>query len=183
MGFRGIARDVTQKFKTMNALKESERRYEREFREGRKARKRAKNLLDFVPYPMVVFTLNGKVSYVNPAFTEVFGWALEELIGRNIPFVPHGLKEQTVEDLRRLLREKDDTIETKRMTKEGRVLDVIIRGQVPSERGNGRFGELFIFSRRHRRKKDGTYQRDPVSDKQGPSQAPRTGRTPRLHQR
>ena len=145
MGFRGIARDVTQKFKTMNALKESERRYEREFREGRKARKRAKNLLDFVPYPMVVFTLNGKVSYVNPAFTEVFGWALEELIGRNIPFVPHGLKEQTVEDLRRLLREKDDTIETKRITKEGRVLDVIIRGQVPSERGDGRFGELFIF--------------------------------------
>lgn len=145
MGFRGIARDVTQKFKTMNALKESERRYEREFREGRKARKRAKNLLNFVPYPMVVFTLNGKVSYVNPAFTEVFGWALEELIGRNIPFVPHGLKEQTVEDLRRLLREKDDTIETKRLTKEGRVLDVIIRGQVPSEEEDGGFGELFIF--------------------------------------
>ena len=145
MGFRGIARDVTQKFKTMNALKESERRYEREFREGRKARKRAKNLLDFVPYPMVVFTLNGKVSYVNPAFTEVFGWALEELIGKNIPFVPHGLKEQTVEDLRRLLREKDDTVETKRVTKDGRVLDVIIRGQIPSEGGDGRFGELFIF--------------------------------------
>ena len=32
MGFRGIARDVTQKFKTMTALMESERRYEREFR-------------------------------------------------------------------------------------------------------------------------------------------------------
>lgn len=145
MGFRGIARDVTQKFKTMNALMESERRYEREFREGKKARKRAKNLFDFVPYPMVVFTLNGKVSYVNPAFTEVFGWALEELIGKNIPFVPPGLKEQTVEDLRRLLREKDDTIETKRMTKDGRLLDVIIRGQIPSEGGDGRFGELFIF--------------------------------------
>ena len=145
MGFRGIARDVTQKFKTINALRESERRYEKEFREGRKARKRAKNLLDFVPYPMVVFTLNGKVSYINPAFTEVFGWALEELIGKNIPFVPPGLKEQTVEDLRRLLREKDDTIETKRMTKEGRVLDVVIRGQIPSDETNGKIEELFII--------------------------------------
>ena len=145
MGFRGIARDVTQKFKTMNALRESELRYEREFHKGRKARKRAKNLFDFVPYPMVVFSLNGKVSYVNPAFTEVFGWALEELIGKNIPFVPPGLKEQTVEDLRRLLREKDDTIETKRMTKDGRVLDVIIRGQIPSEGGDGGLGELFIL--------------------------------------
>ena len=145
MGFRGIARDVTQNFKTMNALRESERRYEREFREGRKAKKRAKNLLDFVPYPMVVFTLNGKVSYVNPAFTEVFGWALEELIGKDIPFVPPGLKDQTVEDLRRLLREKDDTIETKRMTKEGRVLDVVIRGQIPSEGGDEELEELFII--------------------------------------
>ena len=145
MGFRGIARDVTQKFKTMDALRESRRRYEREFREGRKARKRAKNLLDFVPYPMIVFTLNGKVSYVNPAFTEVFGWSLEEVIGKNIPFVPSGLKEQTVEDLRRLLREKDDTIETKRMTKDGRVLDVVIRGQIPSEEGDGDLEELFII--------------------------------------
>ncbi len=145
LGFRGIARDVTRKFQTMNALREAERRYEREFHEGRKARKRTQNLLDFVPYPMVVFTLSGKVSYVNPAFTEVFGWTLEELIGKSIPFVPSGLKEQTVDDLRRLLRTRDDTIETKRMTKDGRILDVIIRGQVASEAADDGFGELFIL--------------------------------------
>ena len=145
MGFRGIARDVTRKFRTINALKEAERRYEREFHKGKKARKRAQNLLDFVPYPMVVFTLTGKASYVNPAFTEVFGWTLEELIGKKIPFIPPGLKEQTLDDLKRLLRKKDDTIETKRMTKDGRILDVIIRGQVASDAEDDRFRELFIL--------------------------------------
>lgn len=145
MGFRGIARDVTREFKTKDALKEARRRYEQEFQKGRRARKRTRNLLDFVPYPMVVFTLSGKVSYVNPAFTKVFGWTLEELIGKNIPFVPPGLKEQTVEDLRRLLKNKDDTIETQRLTKDGRVLDVIIRGQVSPDSEDEGPAELFIF--------------------------------------
>jgi len=145
MGFRGIARDVTREYKTESALREAQRRYEQEFQKGRRARKRTRNLLDFVPYPMVVFTLSGKVSYVNPAFTEVFGWTLEELIGKNIPFVPPGLKEQTVEDLRRLLKNKDDTIETQRLTKDGRVLDVIIRGQVSPDSEDDGPAELFIF--------------------------------------
>ena len=145
MGFRGIARDVTQEFKTRSALREAQHRYEMEFQKGKRARKRTRNLLDFVPYPMVVFTLAGKVSYINPAFTTVFGWTLEELIGKTIPFVPQGLKEQTLDDLRRLLRNKDDTIETQRMTKDGRILDVIIRGQVSPDSNDDGLGELFIL--------------------------------------
>jgi PAS domain S-box-containing protein len=145
MGFRGIAREVTQKFKTINALEEAEIRYKRAFEEGKRARRRTRNLLDFVPYPMVVFSLTGKVTYVNPAFSEGFGWSLEEVIGRTVPWIPRGLKAQTREDFRRLLREKDGTIETKRMTKDGRILDVIIRGQIPSEDKDDGFGALFIL--------------------------------------
>ncbi len=62
IGFRGIARDVTQKFKTISALEEAEIRYKRVFEEGRRAKRRTQNLLDFVPYPMVVFSLAGKVN-------------------------------------------------------------------------------------------------------------------------
>ncbi|MEW6665079.1 MAG: PAS domain-containing protein [Thermodesulfobacteriota bacterium] len=36
--------------------------------------KRNRTLLDFLPYSMVVFTTDGKVTYLNPAFTETFGW-------------------------------------------------------------------------------------------------------------
>lgn len=144
-GFRGIARDVTQKFKTIDALEEAELRYRRAFEEGRKAKRRTRNLLDFVPYPLIILSLDEKVTYVNPAFREAFGWSLEELIGRDIRWIPPGLKKETREELARLLQEKDRTIETKRMTKDGRTLDVIIRGQVSSEGENDGFGAIFIL--------------------------------------
>jgi len=145
IGFRGIARDVTQRYRTISALEEAEVRYKRVFEEGRRARRRTQNLLDFVPYPMVVFSSAWKVTYVNPAFSEVFGWSFGEVIGRSIPWIPSGLKAQTREDLRRLLQEKDGTIETKRVTRDGRILDVIIRGQIPSEGEDEGFGALFIL--------------------------------------
>ena len=71
---------------------------------NRKRRLRA--LLDFEPYPIVVFTLDGCVSYLNPAFTEIFGWTLAELEGKRISYVPPGLEEETRESIRRLNREK-----------------------------------------------------------------------------
>ena len=91
LGFRGIARDVTERFKTIDELKEAQRRYEREFEAKRKAKRTTRNLFDFVPYPMVVFSSAGNVTYINPAFTQVFGWGLEELIGRKIPYFPSRL--------------------------------------------------------------------------------------------
>jgi len=39
----------------------------------RKSESRYRTLLDFVPYPMVVFSMDGLVSYLNPSFTEIFG--------------------------------------------------------------------------------------------------------------
>ncbi|MFO7785386.1 MAG: PAS domain-containing protein [Thermodesulfobacteriota bacterium] len=39
LGFRGIARDATEKFRTISALKEAQERYEREFEAKRKARR------------------------------------------------------------------------------------------------------------------------------------------------
>ncbi|MDZ7697591.1 MAG: GAF domain-containing protein [Deltaproteobacteria bacterium] len=94
---------------------------------------------------MVIFTPSGDVSYINPAFTQVFGWTLQEVIGRSIPFVPPELKEQTLKDLKRLLKQKDDTIETQRLTKDGRILDVVIRGQISTPDEDERYGELFIL--------------------------------------
>lgn len=132
IGFRGIARDVTDRFKTQEALRKSERRY--------------RTLLDFVPYPIVVFTLDGRVSYLNPAFTEIFGWQLDELEGKNIPYVPLGLEEETSENIRRLFEEKMILRhETKRLTKNGRVLDVVMRAAVYSESEDEPSGEIVIL--------------------------------------
>lgn len=132
IGFRGIARDITDKYKTQEALRQSERRY--------------RTLLDFIPYPIVVFTPEGKVTYLNPAFTETFGWTLEELEGQTIPYVPPELSEETRENIKRLFEERIILRhETQRLTKDGRVLDVVLRAAVYSESGDEPSGELVIL--------------------------------------
>jgi PAS domain S-box-containing protein len=78
-----------------------------------------------------VFNLDNTVSYLNPAFEEVFGWRLEDVEGKKIPFVPEKYKEQTIEGIRRL--HKDTVIrgfETRRLTKDGRRLDIIVDGAI-----------------------------------------------------
>ncbi|OQY49211.1 MAG: hypothetical protein B6240_03885 [Desulfobacteraceae bacterium 4572_87] len=145
LGFRGIARDATEKFKTILELKEAQRRYEHEFEAKRKAKQRTRNLFDFVPYPMVVFSPSGNVTYVNPAFTHVFGWRLEELMGRKIPYYPPGYEKEAGETFKRVKENADATIETRRMTKEGRILDVIIRGQLSSKDTDDNPEELLIL--------------------------------------
>jgi PAS domain S-box-containing protein len=100
----------------------------------RNSERRLRALLDFEPYPVVVFNLDGLVSYLNPAFSEVFGWRLEELEGRKIPFVPSGLEEETRVGIRKLMEERVVLhFETQRLTKDGRTLDVVIRAAVFAE--------------------------------------------------
>ncbi|HDZ91880.1 MAG: PAS domain S-box protein [Deltaproteobacteria bacterium] len=105
-----------------------------------------RTLLDFAPYPTVVFTVDGLVSYLNPAFTDTFGWTLQELKGKRIPYVPPDLEREIPDDIRRLFEEK--TIlrhETRRMTKDGRVLDVIMRAALFSGPDGREAGELVIL--------------------------------------
>ncbi|MFN3535323.1 MAG: PAS domain S-box protein, partial [Desulfatiglandales bacterium] len=104
---------------------------------------RYKALVDFLPYPLILFNLDGTVDYVNPAFTEVFGWTLDELKGHKIPYVPPGLEEETREKIKQL-KEKKAILrhETKRLTKDGRVLDVVMRGAIVGEDPQNPFGQL-----------------------------------------
>jgi PAS domain S-box-containing protein len=146
VGFRGIARDVTEKIRAQEALRESEFRFQCAYEASRLAEKRYRTLLEFVPYPMVVFTLDGKVSYLNPAFTETFGWTLTELEGKHIPYVPPGFEEDTKESIKRLFEERFiRRHETKRLTKDGRILDVAMRGAVFSESEGQQAGELVML--------------------------------------
>ncbi|MBW1799795.1 MAG: PAS domain S-box protein, partial [Deltaproteobacteria bacterium] len=124
--------DVSERRLSEEALRQSETRY--------------RTLLDFAPYPIVVFTLDGRVSYLNPAFTEIFGWTREELEGKKIDYVPPGLEEETSEKIRQLFEEKVILREeTKRLTRDGRVLDVIIRAAVFSVADDEPAGELVIL--------------------------------------
>jgi PAS domain S-box-containing protein len=112
----------------------------------RKSERRLRTLFNFVPYPTVVFTLDGLVSFINPAFTETFGWTFEELEGKRIPYVPSGLEKEAAEKIKQLLKGKKIVREeTKRLTKDGRVLDVVITASIYSESGTEPSGELVML--------------------------------------
>ena len=132
--------DVTGRKHAEESLRDSERRF--------------RTLLDFAPYPMVTFNLEGFVTYLNPAFTEVFGWTLDELEGKRVPYVPADLEEETRERLKRFMKERViHRFETRRLTKDGRVLDLVIRATVFSESGGEPTGELVILRDITREKK------------------------------
>ena len=132
VGFRGIARDVTERYRNQEAMRKSERRY--------------RTFLDFAPYAIVVFTPDGRVTYLNPTFTKIFGWTFAELEGKKIPYVPPGLEQETSETIRKLFEEKIILRhETQRLTKDGRVLDVVMRGAVYSETEKEMSGQLVIL--------------------------------------
>lgn len=102
---------------------------------------RHRAILDFIPYPMVVLFLDDKINYLNPAFTRTFGWTLNELRGKPLPYIPSNLQDEAETNKKILFKKKLHRFETKRLTKDGRLLDVIIRGAIyrneDRERGDG----------------------------------------------
>lgn len=146
IGFRGIARDITEKRKAERALQESERRAHAQFLASKRAERRYRTLLDFMPDPVAVFNMDNTVSYVNPAFVGIFGWSLEEIEGKKLPFVPDHLLEETREGLKRLRREKViQGFETQRLTKDGRLRDVVLSGALFFEDTGQPSGQVVLF--------------------------------------
>lgn len=125
-------RDVTKRRTAEEEIRLSERRF--------------RTLLNFVPYPISVVSRKGEVAYVNPGFTKTFGWTLEELKGNLIPFVPPDKRFETMQYMKKLFKDKVLLRhESKRMTKEGRVLDVVIRASFFSVDRSKEAGILSIY--------------------------------------
>ena len=124
--------DITERKRAEDNLIKSERRF--------------RTLLDFAPYSIVVFDMEGYVTYLNQAFTDTFGWTFGELKGQRIPYVPEELKKNISKDVKRLVKEKVILRhETKRLTKDGRILDVVIRASVFYDSRGESAGELVII--------------------------------------
>ena len=86
-----------------------------------------RKIMEFIPYPIVVYDDKGRVSYLNPSFSTTFGWSLEDLKGKPIPFVPKALEAETNDMLTKFRKDKSMArYETKRLTRDGKILDVVI---------------------------------------------------------
>ncbi|MFC1834856.1 PAS domain S-box protein [Thermodesulfobacteriota bacterium] len=77
---------------------------------------------------IVVYDIQGRALYTNPAFSWMFGWTFEEVKGKRIDFVPESEIPHTMEAIRLIIDKgsKLTGFETKRFTKEGAMVDVTI---------------------------------------------------------
>ncbi|MDH3955985.1 MAG: PAS domain S-box protein [Desulfobacteraceae bacterium] len=113
-----VARDTTERKRIEEALKQSEEKY--------------RIVLETNPDPVVVYDMEGKVTYFNRAFTNVFGWTLEECFGKSMDvFVPGDAWPETKMMINKVLSgENFSGIETRRFTKEGSIIPVSISGAI-----------------------------------------------------
>ncbi|MCM2283469.1 MAG: PAS domain S-box protein [Desulfobacula sp.] len=91
-------------------------------------------ILDANPDPMVMYDRAGIPQFMNPAFTEVFGWTLEDLQGGRIPFVPEDQKAHTFEKIKEIyVHGKPLRMNTRRYTKDNRTLDIFLSAAVTKD--------------------------------------------------
>jgi two-component system cell cycle sensor histidine kinase/response regulator CckA len=141
LGIRGVARDVTEQRLQEMRLRESEERY--------------RSLLEANPDPVILYDTKGQVVYFNPAFTNVFGWSLEECKGRTMG---HFVPEETLGETRMMLNmlrsgQNFSGVETKRFNKSGDIVPVNISGAV-FKSPDGKFAGSIINLRDIRRQKE-----------------------------
>jgi len=146
IGFRGISRDVTETYRAREDAIEAEGLAHCLYEASRRAEQRYRAFLRFLPDPVLVLKLDNTVSYLNPAFEETFGWSRTEMDGKKLPFVPEDLKEQTRRGVKQLFQERTvQHFETRRLTKENRLLDVLLSAAVFYDEQNEPAGQVVIL--------------------------------------
>jgi PAS domain S-box-containing protein len=109
--YADVRRELAERKKTEAFWRESENRY--------------RTFLESSPDPIVVYDMQGVATYVNPAFEQTFQLSRDELLGKQIDFVPPENVAETRAAIRQMLSgQKIHLFETRRYTKDGRILDV-----------------------------------------------------------
>jgi len=103
-------------------------------------------VLEASPDPIVVYDMKGQGVYINPAFTRVFGWHSEELLGKKIDYVPDENWPETRMMIDKVLDGRGFLgIESRRYTKGGRLLDVDISAATYLNREGAPQGSIHIL--------------------------------------
>ena len=121
---------IFQRKQAEDALRDSEERF--------------RTALEANPDPFVLYDSDGKVIFFNPAFTRVFGWTLEEQLGKKMDqFVPEKNWPETRIMIETVLAGKSvSATETCRYTKDGKIIPVIISGAIYHDRQGNPAGSI-----------------------------------------
>jgi PAS domain S-box-containing protein len=116
VGYRGIDRDITERKRAEEELRESENRY--------------RSLVEANPYGIQKIDACGIITYTNPAYHQMLGYTEEELLGQSILDLlePASRRDELHQHLSTLVREQPPpaTYFQQNRTKDGRVIDVAV---------------------------------------------------------
>jgi len=144
----GIVEDFTAAKKIESTLRDSEERYRNLYEESVRAQEIYRSLLNSCADTIVIYDTEGRVQHVSDSFVRMFGWTLEELQGKTLDYVPEEEKEATAERVRNVVNKGSlsDLFETKRLTKDGTMLDVRVAASRFHDHEGKPAGMLVILS-------------------------------------
>ena len=128
--------------KASHVLSEDEKRTLAEI-SLRESEERYRCAMEAAYEPMVVYDTKGRATYINPAFTRVFGWTPDDVLGGRLDFVPEAEKEISARQIE--LLQQQGTVkgfETKRLTKSGQLLDIRISASVFKDKAGRNLGAV-----------------------------------------
>ena len=140
--------DITEASKMESALRESEEKFMSLYDESSKALEIYRSFLLSSADAIVLYDMAGRAQYVNRAFTEIFGWAEEEVHNERVPFLPESEREKSMAVISDIVTNGTSCHNhiTKRLTKDGRLLDVSISAS-RFETYEGKASGLFVILR------------------------------------
>jgi len=142
-----LQREINEHKQTEVELQDSEIRYRTLFQETMQREQIYESLLKSTPDAVAIYNLDGETTYVNPAFTQIFGFTMKDIKGKRIPFVPEGEMEKTIAGIKQVLEVGSVAgFETKRLTKDGRVLDISLSSACYDDHEGSRTG-IVVFLR------------------------------------
>jgi PAS domain S-box-containing protein len=135
-----VTRELAERKKAEARIRESEQRY--------------RSFLESSPDPIVAYNMKGVATYVNPAFEQTFGLSRRELLGKQIDFVPDECWPETKAAIDLMLSGKKITMfETKRLARDGQVLDVQISSTLFEDQNGRQVGNIVTLRDISARKK------------------------------
>jgi len=128
-----LEKQMDQRREIEEALRASEARY--------------RLVMEAAPDPIVVYDMNGLVTYFNPAFTRTFGYELADCLGKKMDhFVPPENWEETHRMISAVIaNETLSSIPTRRYTKSGTTVEVTVSGATYRNRNGDLDGSVIIL--------------------------------------
>lgn len=138
--------EITRK-RALESLSESEQRYKELYRESRRQEELYHSFLSSTVDAIVIYSAEGAVQYVNPSFTRMFGWDLDDVKDSGASTGPDGEPEEDRFLMENVL-EKGMSVsgfETRRRARDGTVRDVSISASPYHDAEGGISGMTLIL--------------------------------------